>query len=273
MIMIYSTDWWTWHYISGNIIRKTARRKQAPVPMMQALDESLSLDLQDGSQAKDYNGLCDDEHAGGYLKPHTSHRRRDAWDEGRYSSHTCREPITTCADHGRDQTQARHQPSPQEPDFSEAVSEKVARWLKQLFIVVASTMDQEFSNLTEKEQPAPRRKRTTNPIIKSCKVHTADSIVSKCIIWLHEVVYSVICSCQVCSVWQDFHAPVCTRLPHHGGGRKGGIQGKYGNSSEGPYRRYRTLWFGQGQGIPCLMEKSTGAEQSNLGEWGGQVVL
>ena len=53
-------------------------------------------------------------------------------------------------------------------------------------MVVITTSESSSSE----EQPAPCRKRTAKPIIKSGKVHIAFSIVSKHATWTNEVVYS-----------------------------------------------------------------------------------
>ena len=93
--------------------RKTAGRKQAHVPTMQALDKSLSEDLQVGGQAADYNGL---DGLMNMLVGISSHlqatEERNAGDEGGESSHMHPEPSTAHADYGIDKTQTCHQPSP-----------------------------------------------------------------------------------------------------------------------------------------------------------------
>ena len=102
-----------------------------PVPYLQALNQSLSQDVQRSSQAMDLNGLegvmdilvaissC--------LK--TTQRGMEELRAERTATQT-QSPSTSGqegrADCGREQTQAQLQPSPQEADLSEAVQEKVA---------------------------------------------------------------------------------------------------------------------------------------------------
>ena len=57
--------------------------------------------------------------------------------------------------------------------------------MRQLTILVSTTTD--VGSLSGEEQPTIRKLA-----IKSSKVRTADSIISKCVTWLHEVVYSAV---------------------------------------------------------------------------------
>ena len=102
----------------------------------------------------------------------------------------------------------------------------------------------------------PKRKDSSSPV-KSGNVHTVDTIVSKCIMLLHDdVVYSV---AGKPAVYDEIAMPLFV----HG----------YLIMMKGERDSVKTKTLGKGQVFPCHVAKSAGAGQTNLGRCRGQVVV